>query len=119
MSSKSELRMECVSNSSQSGVGNITTPSGLVLSPDNDTTIWRLNNPFNRFGVLRFRTLKCLTNDDMGVYTCMIPNDNDNISLLNVGLYPHNFTSEAVCCDLEQLVCSLSCNSQSLQRSQT
>ena len=118
MSGESELRLECVSNSSQPRVGNITTPSGLVLSPDNDTTIWRLNNPFNRFGVLRFRTLKNLTNDDMGVYTCMIPDDNDNILLLNVGLYRRNFTSEAVCCDLEELVCSLSCNSQTLQRLQ-
>ena len=100
MSDKKELRLECVSNSSQPRVGTIITPSGLVMSPDNNTTIWRLNNPFNRHGVLRFRTLRNLTNNDMGVYTCNIPDDNGNSISLNVGLYPRNFRSEGVCCDV-------------------
>ena len=101
LSGKDRLRLECVSNSSQPVNGSITTPSGLTLHPDNIGGIWNLNKPFNRPGILRIRNRenRPLTKNEMGVYTCMIPDDNGIIISLNVGLYPHNFTSETVCCN--------------------
>ena len=98
MSGKDRLTLECFSNSSQPVNGSITTPSGLTLYPDIFYGIWNLNIPFNRPGILRFRNRedRSLTNNEMGVYTCTIPDDNGNIISLNVGLYPHNFTSEPV-----------------------
>ena len=93
MSGEDRLRLECVSNSSQPVNGSITTPSGLTLYPDNLSSIWNLNKPFNRPGVIRFRIRenKDLTNNEMGVYTCNIPDDNGDIVVLNVGLYPNKF----------------------------
>ena len=112
VSGEDELRLECVSNSSQPGVGSITTPSGLILSPDMDSGIWKLINPFNRPGLLRFRTLdhRNLTNDDMGVYTCMIPDDNGNIISLNLGIYPNSSEgySQVVLCIVQSILISLS-----------
>ena len=108
-SDEDRLRLECVSNSSQPVNGSITTPSGLTLHPDLFYGIWILNKPFNRPGVFRFRNRegRPLTTNEMGVYTCMIPDDNGNIISLNVGLYPNNFTSEAVCCDIIRTYCFL------------
>ena len=95
MSDEDRLRLECVSNSSQPVNGSIITPYGLTLYPDNLDGTWNLNNPFNQPGILHFCSCESenrpLTSNEMGVYTCMIPDDNGIIISLNIGLYPNNF----------------------------
>ena len=92
------LVLECVSSSSQSGVGMITGLDGNTLPTGNtgDIGIWRVNNPFRRPGVLRLQTIysASFTNADQGIYTCTIPDSNDNQININVGLYPFGFMGE-------------------------
>ena len=79
---------DCVSNSSQSGVGTITAPDGVDLSA-------LIIHPFNRPGVIRFRTGELpLRDSDQGIYTCTIPDSNGYNISLNVGLYPPGFNGE-------------------------
>ena len=80
---------DCVSNSSRSGVASIIPPDGVSLSG-------RAVNPFNRPGFLQFRTQTTspFTTSDQGIYTCTIPDSNDNYISLNVGLYPPGFNGE-------------------------
>ena len=87
------LRFECVSSSSQSGVGAITGRDGTALYSGG---IWRVINPFSRPGVLRVRANGVLTAGDQGIYTCTIPDDSGNSIAINVGLYPSDFSGE--CC---------------------
>ena len=87
------LRLECVSNSSQSGVGMITGLDGNTF-PFGNTGVWRVVNPFSRPGVLRLQTISTTTSlpaADQGIYTCIIPDSNDNFFIFNVGLYPSGF----------------------------
>ena len=82
------LLFDCVSNSSQSGVGTITAPDGVDLSV-------LIIHPYNRPGVIRFRTLGLpLQDPDQGIYTCTIPDSNGYNISLNVGLYPPGFNGE-------------------------
>ena len=84
-----------MSNSSESGVGTITTPHGDTLSPPHDANGWRLVNPFSRPGALRFFARGSpLTASDQGIYTCTIPDSNGHSISLNVGLYPPGFNGE-------------------------
>ena len=89
------LILECVSNSSQSGVGMITGLDGNTL-PIGTTGVWGVSNPFSRPGVLRLETISssAITAADQGMYTCTIPDSNDNQITINVGLYPSGFMSE-------------------------
>ena len=94
LSSGSErLRFECVSNSSQSGVGEITGRDGTALYSGG---IWSVISPFSRPGVLRVRATGVLTAGDQGIYTCTIPDDSGNSIAINVGLYPSGFSGELV-----------------------
>ena len=89
------LLMVCASNSSQSGVGMITGLDGNSLSIGT-TGVWRVVNPFRRPGVLRLQTISSssITAADQGIYTCTIPDNNDNQFTINVGLYPSGFMGE-------------------------
>ena len=95
MSASVGLVMDCISNSSQSGVGMITGLDGNTL-PIGDTGVWRVVNPFSRPGVLRLRTLfsSSFTAADQGIYTCTIPDSNDNQFTIHIGLYPSGFVGE-------------------------
>ena len=93
------LRLFCVSNSSQSGVGMITTRNGttLTVSGTNTDDLWILTNPSDRPGVLRLqtRTTSTLMNaSDQGIYTCTIPDSTGNTFVFNVGLYPSDFNGK-------------------------
>jgi len=93
------LSFDCVSNSSQSGVGEITGRDGTTLTDGTALAsggIWRVNNPFSRPGVLRVRANSVLTAGDQGIFTCTIPDDNGNSIVINVGLYPSGFSGELV-----------------------
>ena len=94
------LRLYCVSNSSQSGVGTITTSNGVTLDIGYNQDLWRVQNPDNRPGFLRLhnRILSgvpiLLSPSTQGIYTCTIPDDEGNDIILNVGLYPSDFNSK-------------------------
>ena len=95
MSGSDGLLLDCVSNSSQSGVGMIGGLDGNTLSTGS-TGVWRVTNPFSRPGVLRLQTTSSssFTAADQGIYTCTIPDSIDNQIIINVGLYPSGFTGE-------------------------
>ena len=93
------LRFDCVSNSSQSGVGEVTGRDGTPLMDGAALAsggIWRINNPFSRPGVLRVRANSVLTAGDQGIFTCTIPDDSGNTIDINVGLYSTGFSGELV-----------------------
>ena len=90
------LVLNCISNSSQSGVGMITGLDGNTL-PIGITGVWRIANPFSRPGVLRLQTISrsSIIAADQGIYTCTIPDSNGNQFIINVGLYPSGFMGES------------------------
>ena len=93
------LEFDCVSNSSQSGVGVITGRDGTTLMDGAALAgggAWQVINPFSRPGVLRVRARGALTAGDQGIYTCTIPDDSGNSIAINVGLYPSGFSGELV-----------------------
>ena len=90
MSASDGLLLDCVSNSSQSGVGMITGLDGNTL-PTGNTGVWNVVNPFSSPGVIRLQTILSLTATDQGIYTCTIPDSNDTQFIINVGLYPSGF----------------------------
>ena len=97
MSASDGLLMDCVSNSSQSGVGMITGLDGNPL-PTGIIGVWQVINPFVRPGVLRLQTISTssVTAADRGIYSCTIPDSNDNQFTINVGLYPSGFMSKYI-----------------------
>ena len=96
VSASDGLRLDCVSNSSQSGVGMVTTPDGAILSIGYNAGIFRLANPSSRPGVLRLQTRfgSSMTASDQGIYTCTIPDSNGKTFVFNVGLYPNGFNGK-------------------------
>ena len=108
MSSSTELRLECASNSSQSGIGNITTPTGSIMPRDQDSSsVWKLTNPHDRPGLLRLRThsrSQPFTTSVQGIYTCTISDSNGRNISINVGLYPPNFNSMFLSCYYSQKI---------------
>ena len=87
------LLMDCVSNSSQSGVGMITGLDGNQL-PTGTTGVLYVINPYERPGVRRLQSVSTFTAAEQGIYTCSIPDNNDNLFTFNFGLYPSGFTGE-------------------------
>ena len=97
VSASDGFRLFCVSNSSQSGVGTITTRNGgtLTVNGTNTDGPWLLASPANRPGVLRLQTASTLVIvSDQGIYTCTIPDSNGNTFVFNVGLYPNGFSGK-------------------------
>ena len=91
------LEFDCVSNSSQSGVGEITGRNGTTLTDGAALaggSTWQVVIPSSRPGVLRVRTKGVLIAGDQGIYTCTIPDDSGNSIAINVGLYPSDFSGE-------------------------
>ena len=90
--SEGELRLECVS--SQSALGVITGLDGNTLN--SSSSIWTVGNLFGRPGVLYLKTDNdtSLTAAEQGIYTCTVPDNNDNQTVLNVGLYLIGFMGE-------------------------
>ena len=88
------LVFECVSNSSQTGVGEITGPDGNTLTTGGIWTIWY--NPWCIPGVIRVFARGNFTASNQGIYTCTIPDANGNNITINVGLYPNGFDGEYI-----------------------
>ena len=93
VSASDGLRLECVSNSSHSGVGNITLPNGTTLPVNAFSGVWQSIVPYNRPGTVRFKTIltSSISVSDQGIYTCTISDSNENLLIFNVGLYPYGF----------------------------
>ena len=73
----------------------VTTRDGAMLSIGYNAGALRLVNPFRRHGILRLQTkIGVMTASDQGIYTCTIPDSNDNTFVFNVGLYPNDFSSK-------------------------
>ena len=100
VSATNGLKLYCVSNSSQSGVGTITASNGDILNIGYNEDLWRVQNPGNRPGFLRLQNRipsggpMLLTISTQGIYTCTLPDDEGNDIILNVGLYPSDFNSK-------------------------
>ena len=82
----------CVSNSSQPDVGEITGLDGTTLTSSSG---WDVNNGGNVPGFIR-ATNYAFTASDQGIYTCNISDDNGNVMVFNVGLYPTAFSGECI-----------------------
>ena len=91
-SSNDRLRLVCVSNSSQPDVGEIT---GLDGNTPTSGSGWVVDNGGNVPGFIRASNT-AFTASDQGIYTCTISDDNDNVMIFNVGLYPTAFSGECV-----------------------
>ena len=87
------LRVQCVSNSSLSGVGSITVLNGSSLQPYNEADIWRIGNYYNRPGFVRIENhwQSVITSEHQGIFTCAIFDSNGNEFVFNFGLYPNGF----------------------------
>ena len=94
--SDGSLRLDCVSNSSQSGVGMVTTRDGAMLSIGYNAGALRLISSPRRPGVLRLQTriVESMTASDQGIYTCTIPDSNGKTFVFNVGLFPNGFNGK-------------------------
>ena len=80
----------CVSNSSQPNVGEITG-----LDENTLTSGWNVHSGDNIPGFIR-ATNSDFSASDQGIYTCTISDDNDNVMIFNVGLYPTGFNGECM-----------------------
>ena len=96
ISGREGLGLECVSNSSQSGLGTVTTPAGHTLSPGDTTHSWSLSPPPHTPGLLSLVTSAPITPSQEGIYTCSLPDSNGDDIELNVGIYPSGFYGERV-----------------------
>ena len=74
----------------------VTTRNGTILNINSNAGALRLYNPSSRPGVLRLHTRggMSMTASDQGIYTCTIPDSNDNTFVFNVGLYPNDFNGK-------------------------
>ena len=86
------IRLACVSNSSQPDEGEITGLDGNTLTSGSG---WGVNNAVNVPGFIR-ATNTAFTATDQGIYTCTINDDNGNVMVFNVGLYPRTFSGECI-----------------------
>ena len=106
ISGRDGLRLECVSNSSQSGLGTVTTPAGLTLSPGDTKQGWSLSPPPHTPGLLSLITSAPITSPQQGIYTCSLPDSNGDDIELNVGIYPNGFNGEHVIIIQTMTVCT-------------
>ena len=98
VSASNGLQLNCISNSSQSGVVMITGLDGNTL-PTGNGDVWRLTYPFSRPGYLCLQNISTslITAADQGIYTCTIPDSNNKDIIIKVGLYPSGFMGEFTC----------------------
>ena len=73
-------------------MGVITGRDGSQLNTRGGT--WSVTNPYSRPGVRRVWTNGRLSSGDQGVYSCTIPDDNEVLITINVGLYPNGYQGE-------------------------
>ena len=97
VSGRDGVRFECVSNSSQDGIGTITTPNGATLRAGDSTEQLKITS--EKPGVLTVETKEAvsLSDREQGIYTCTMSDSSGTDIVLNVGVYPSEFNGECVC----------------------
>ena len=87
------VRLDCISNSSHSQVGEFTTPTmNMPHTPETSDPYVTLKYAHNRPGVIRLlNRANTFPSGGKGIYTCNIPDSNENTISINVGIYPHEF----------------------------
>ena len=78
-------------------MGVITGRDGSQLNnndPLSGGDTWSVTNPYSRPGVRRGWANGRLSSGDQGVYSCTIPDDNEVLITINVGLYPNGYQGE-------------------------
>ena len=89
VSGREGLVLECVSNSSQYGMGTLTAADETTLSPTTHHNSWSLSSPSP--GVLTVEASESIPASQQGIYTCNMPDSNGNTVELSVGIYPNGF----------------------------
>ena len=89
VTSGDRIQFACISNSSHTGVGEISGQDGRALNNSGD--VRAIVSPSSQPGFVRFRAINDFTVGEQGIYTCTIPDSNGNNSVINVGLYPNGF----------------------------
>ena len=84
------ISFECISNSSQTDVGDIRGPNG-ELTNDSTWTILK-----DRPGVIVVQVRGDFNASDQGIYTCTIPDANGDNITIDVGLYQNESKSECI-----------------------
>ena len=91
------MQVDCLSNSSHSGVGTLIAPDEIRRTPDNITGSWAFVDPYYRPGVVRLQQHPSYSPEpftDSRIFTFTIPDSNGNTFSFNVGLYPRGFNSK-------------------------
>ena len=89
-------QLQCISGSTMVGVGQWIAPHGTNITNDDvdqfDVTVGGLDDP--GFTSIELKSGASLGVDDEGIYTCIIPDHNDDLQHLFIGLYGRAFNSE-------------------------
>ena len=93
VSANNGVRLDCISNSSNSKVGEFITPTmSMSHSPESNDPYVTLKYAHNRPGLIRLlNKANTFPSGGKGIYTCNIPDSNENTISINVGIYPHGF----------------------------
>lgn len=89
--------LSCISETTMPNVGQWLSPTGQDLTTENPSpftvTLGGQDNP----GYLNVQQSDghIVTVSYHGIYQCIMPSENDVVSYLNVGIYPHNFNSKS------------------------
>ena len=116
VSAHNGLQLECISNSSHSQVGEFTTLTMSMSTPETSDPYVTLKYPSNQPGVIHLlNKINPISPEGKGIYTCNIPDNNEKVISINVGIYPHGFTGAKQCLVVLSLVVSHSQNPQTSQ----
>ena len=79
------LQVDCISSSTESTVGNWVAPSASILLQSHFQII-------RRPGVATLEVNGAFTSSDQGIYTCTIDDADGNSNVINVGIYPDQYS---------------------------
>ena len=92
------IRVQCRSGSVDFEVGQFVDLDGTSHDIPGNTGVFSLQRSGTQRGTLQFLnragTEPVLTDDDNGVYTCCIPDENGTMVDVNIGIYANGFDSE-------------------------
>ena len=99
------LSLQCVTNSTRSDDSN-AVPVGDVIATDSSllTAGTTYNNQIEvaigsvahgYLSIFNLASSAYIDTSSQGVYTCRVYDDNDNLLLFNIGIYPTGFNSES------------------------
>ena len=91
-------QVQCVSGSTTPNVGAWIAPNGMDITFKNDDVFDIVVGDASDPGYLSVQLPNgvSLSETDWGVYTCIIPDEAENLQYLHLGIYPQDFTSKAL-----------------------